>query len=98
MSLIGIEIYNYICRKMTQKIKSWKEKVSIFFQNCAKKELETEKETAKQNIIHILIKEKTTQETIEIYKDISKELKSILNNRYESISKEKEAIEEFFKD
>ena len=34
---------------MTQKIKSWKEKVSIFFQNCAKKELETEKETAKQS-------------------------------------------------
>lgn len=83
---------------MTQKIKSWKEKVSIFFQNRAKKELETEKETAKQSIIHILIKDKTTQETIEIYKDISKELKSILNNRYESISKEKEAIEEFFKD
>ena len=47
---------------MTQKIKSWKEKVSIFFQNCAKKELETEKETAKQSIIHILIKDKTTQE------------------------------------
>ena len=62
------------------------------------KELETEKETAKQSIIHILIKDKTTQETIEIYKDISKELKSILNNRYESIGKEKEAIEEFFKD
>ena len=41
---------------MTQKIKSWKEKVSIFFQNLAKKELETEKETAKQSIIHILIK------------------------------------------
>ena len=48
---------------MTQKIKSWKEKVSVFFQNCAKKELETEKETAKQCIIHILIKDKTTQET-----------------------------------
>ena len=62
---------------MTQKIKSWKEKVSIFFQNRAKKELETEKETAKQSIIHILIKDKTTQETIETYKDISKELKSI---------------------
>ena len=44
---------------MTQKIKSWKEKVSIFFQNLAKKELETEKETAKQSIIHILIKDKT---------------------------------------
>ena len=57
---------------MTQKIKSWKEKVSIFFQNRAKKELETEKETAKQNIIHILIKTKTTQEQIEIYKEISK--------------------------
>ena len=83
---------------MTQKIKSWKEKVSIYIQKHKKKELETEKETAKQNIIHILIKDKTTQETIEIYKDISKELKSILNNRYESIGKEKEAIEEFFKD
>ena len=34
---------------MTQKIKSWKEKVSIFFQNLAKKELETEKETTKQS-------------------------------------------------
>ena len=51
---------------MTQKIKSWKEKVSIFFQNRAKKELETEKKTAKQSIIHTLIKDKTTQETIEI--------------------------------
>ena len=82
---------------MTQKIKSWKEKVSIFFQNCAKKELEEEKETAKQSIIHLLIKDKTTQETIEIYTDISKELKSIINSRYKSISKEKEAIEEFLK-
>ena len=35
---------------MTQKIKSWKEKVSIFFQNLAKKELEEEKQTAKQSI------------------------------------------------
>ena len=82
---------------MTQKIKSWKEKVSIFFQNHAKKELEEEKQTAKQSIIHILIKDKTTQETIEIYKDISKELKSIINSRYENIGKEKEAIEEFLK-
>jgi hypothetical protein len=48
---------------MTQKIKSWKEKVSIFFQNHAKKELEEEKQTAKQSIIHLLIKDKTTQET-----------------------------------
>ena len=35
---------------MTQKIKSWKEKVSIFFQNRAKKEVETEKETVKKYI------------------------------------------------
>ena len=82
---------------MTQKIKSWKEKVSIFFQNHAKKELEEEKQTAKQSIIHILIKDKTTQETIEIYTDISKELKSIINSRCENIGKEKEAIEEFLK-
>ena len=59
---------------MKQKIKSWKEKVSIFFQNRAKKELETEKETAKESIIHILIKNKTTQETIEICCELLSEL------------------------
>lgn len=80
---------------MTQKIKSWKEKVSIFFQNRAKKELETEKETAKQSIIHILIKDKTTQETIEIYNSVSTELKDIMEKRNEKLTKEKKAIEEY---
>ena len=59
---------------MTQKIKSWKEKVSIFFQNSAKKELE-EKQTAKQSIIQPM---KMSLKLL--YLNICKEFLKLLHN------------------
>jgi len=73
---------------MTHKINSW-------WQNRRKKELEKEKQTAKESILHLLLFNKETEESLEIFEDIKDVFTNAMQRRLEEVTNEKSLLEKF---
>lgn len=73
---------------MTEKIKNWREKRKI---ELHEKELVTRRETIMYNILNDL----TTEESLNMFKDVSSLFLNSVNNRLQSISEESLLIVKF---
>lgn len=73
---------------MTEKIKNWREKRKI---ELHEKELVTRRETIMFNLLNDL----TTEESLNMFKDVSSLFLNSVNNRLQSISEESLLIVKF---
>jgi hypothetical protein len=80
---------------MTQIVKTWKEKVALYFENRAKKDKKTDYDLAKDSILHLLHKELTTEESLILFTEIKKEFISKMRERSLEVKKENELLDNF---
>jgi len=83
---------------MTQQLKNWKTKLILWLEKRREKELKTEIELSKESILHLLTKPFTTEQSIEVFTDISLQFNNLMQQRLNRVSEEKTALESFLRE
>jgi len=80
---------------MTKQLKNWKTKLILWLENRREKELKTEIERNKETILYNLLENKSTEQSIEMFNDISQQFIDLMAQRHKQIEQEKAVIESF---
>ena len=80
---------------MTKQLKNWKTKLILWLENRREKEIKTEIERNKETILYNLLENKSTEQTIEMFNDISEQFINLMAQRHKQIEQEKVVIESF---
>ena len=80
---------------MTKVVKNWKLRLILWLENRREKELKTEIERNKETILYNLLENKSTEQSIILFNNVSEVFISKMKERYEKVSLEKDVLEEF---
>jgi len=80
---------------MTAQLKNWKLRLILWLENRREKEIKTEIERNKETILYNLLENKSTEQSIEMFNDISEQFINLMAERLEKISQEKSVLERF---
>jgi len=80
---------------MTAQLKNWKLRLILWLENRREKEIKTEIERNKETILYNLTENKSTEQSIEMFNDISEQFINLMAERLEKISQEKSVLESF---
>jgi len=80
---------------MTAHLKNWKLRLILWLENRREKEIKTEIERNKETILYNLTENKSTEQSIEMFNDISEQFINLMAERLEKISQEKSVLESF---
>jgi len=80
---------------MTAQLKNWKLRLILWLENRREKEIKTEIERNKETILYNLTENKSTEQSIEMFNDISEQFINLMAERLEKISQEKSVLERF---
>lgn len=79
-----------------KKVKqNWKERLALYFEIRAKKEKGKEYLLAKENVLHLIFKDRTTEESLNFYKDISEIFVCKMRERSLEVKRENELLDKF---
>jgi hypothetical protein len=80
---------------MTKVVKNWKLRLILWLENRREKELKTEIERNKETILYNLLENKSTEQSIMLFNNVSEVFIIKMKERYEKVSLEKDVLEEF---
>jgi hypothetical protein len=80
---------------MTKQLKNWKLRLILWLENRREKELKTEIERNKETILYNLLENKSTEQSINLFNNVSEVFIIKMKERYEKVSLEKDVLEEF---
>jgi adenine-specific DNA methylase len=80
---------------MTKQLKNWKLRLILWLENRREKEIKTEIERNKETILYNLLENKSTEQSIEMFSDISEQFINLMAQRLEKVSEEKSVLERF---
>ena len=80
---------------MTKVVKNWKLRLILWLENRREKELKTEIERNKETILYNLLENKSTEQSIILFNNVSEVFIIKMKERYEKVSLEKDVLEEF---
>ena len=80
---------------MTKVLKNWKLRLILWLENRREKELKTEIERNKETILYNLLENKSTEQSIMLFNNVSEVFIIKMKERYEKVSLEKDVLEEF---
>jgi len=80
---------------MTKQLKNWKLRLILWLENRREKELKTEIERNKETILYNLLENKSTEQSIEMFNDISEQFINLMAQKLIKINEEKVALENF---
>ena len=80
---------------MTAKLKNWNLRLIIWLENRREKEIKTEIERNKETILYNLTENKSTEQSIEMFNDISEQFINLMVERLKRVSEEKSVLEKF---
>lgn len=80
---------------MKKIIANWKLIINCWREKRKEKEFKTEIEVSKECILHLLLNEKTTEVSVEVFEYISEHFKYAMEERVKRIEQEKIIIGEF---
>ena len=80
---------------MTKQLKNWKLRLILWLENRREKELKTEIERNKETILYNLLENKSTEQSIMLFNNVSEVFIIKMKERYEKVSLEKDVLEEF---
>lgn len=83
---------------MTKQLKNWKLRLILWLENRREKELKTEIERNKETILYNLLENKSTEQSIEMFNDISEQFINLMAERLEKVSEEKSVLESFLRE
>lgn len=80
---------------MTKEINNLKIRFNLWREKSREKEKQTELEKAKNSIIYYLTVSLTTEESINMFNQVEKEYRELMESRLVAVSNEKVALESF---
>lgn len=80
---------------MTKQLKNWKTKLILWLENRREKEIKTEIERNKETTLYNLLENKSTEQSIEMFNNISEQFINLMAQRHKQIEQEKAVIEIF---
>jgi len=80
---------------MTKVVKNWKLRLILWLENRREKELKIEIERNKETILYNLLENKSTEQSIMLFNNVSEVFIIKMKERYEKVSLEKDVLEEF---
>ena len=80
---------------MTKQLKNWKLRLILWLENRREKELKTEIERNKENILYNLLENKSTEQSIEMFNSVSQQFIDLMTERLKVVEREKDILEKF---
>jgi len=80
---------------MTKQLKNWKFRLILWLENRREKEIKTEIERNKETILYNLLENKSTEQSIEMFNNISEQFIDLMAQKLIKINEEKSVLESF---
>jgi len=80
---------------MTKQLKNWKFRLILWLENRREKEIKTEIERNKETILYNLLENKSTEQSIEMFNNISEQFINLMTERLKVVNEEKSVLEKF---
>jgi len=80
---------------MTKQLKNWKFRLILWLENRREKEIKTEIERNKKTILYNLLENKSTEQSIEMFNNISEQFINLMTERLKVVNEEKSVLEKF---
>ena len=83
---------------MTAHLKNWKFRLILWLENRREKEIKTEIERNKETILYNLLENKSTEQSIEMFNNISEQFINLMTERLKVVNEEKSVLESFLRE